>query len=133
MRNWIMVNTLNAYAFLLPLFDILFWIALLVLLPLAFFKKTKVLSGQILFGTSYLFGITTWFLGAGITFGIFGWFGLIVGLLILGVGVVPLGIIGAFMKINSTLGLVMLAMAATTWGARIGGAYLIAAAKQDEE
>lgn len=73
----------------------------LVFGPLAFFRSKRILAGRAFFAVSYLPGLAAWLLGAGVTFGSFGWFGLIVGLLVLGVGVVPLGIIGAIWKLDS--------------------------------
>ncbi len=100
MREWVIDTAIKIYTFLLPISWIALAIVLFVLLPLAAWRKTRGMAGTGLFITSYIFGATTWFLGAAVTFGSFGWLGLIIGLLVLGVGVVPLGIIGAFFKLD---------------------------------
>ena len=91
MREWIVEKAIAVYAFLLPFSWIALAIAVLILLPLAIWRKTRPAAGVGLVIVSYVFGATTWFLGAAITFGSFGWFGLILGLFLLGLGVVPLG------------------------------------------
>jgi hypothetical protein len=81
---------------------------------------------------SYLFGATTWFLGAAVTFGSFGWIGLIFGLFIMGVGVVPLGIIGAFFKLGVTeLGVSLCVMLVITLASRFAGVACVAAADRE--
>ena len=61
---------------------------------LSIFRRTRPWTGAILYWFSFLAGAATWFYGAGITFASFGWVGLFVGLVLLGVGVVPMGVIG---------------------------------------
>ena len=124
MREWVMEIAVKAYTFTLPFYEFALAVAIFVLLPLAFWRKTRGAAGIGLLVTSYVFGLTTWLLGAAVTFGSFGWFGLIVGLLVLGVGVVPLGIIGAIFKLdNGGLAMVLFVMVIVTLGARFGGAY----------
>lgn len=117
---------IKIYSFLLPISWLAVVVVIVVLLPLAIFKKTRGASGIGIFFASYLFGATTWFLGATITFVTWGWIGLLIGLVIAGVGVVPIGILAAFISLKEpTLGFSIIAMAAITFGSRIGGAALI--------
>ena len=126
MREWVMEIAVKAYTFTLPFYELALAVAIFVLLPLTIWRKTRGAVGAGLLITSYIFGLTTWLLGAAVTFGSFGWFGLIIGLLFLGVGVgvVPLAIIGAIFKLdNGGLALVLVVMVAVTFGARFGGVY----------
>ena len=124
MREWVMELAVKAYTFTLPFYELALAIAIFVLLPLTIWRKTRGAAGAGLLITSYIFGLTTWLLSAAVTFGSFGWFGLIIGLLFLGVGVVPLAIIGAIFKLdNGGLALVLFVMVVVTFGARFGGAY----------
>ena len=124
MREWVMEIAVKAYTFTLPFYELALAVAIFVLLPLTIWRKTRGAVGAGLLITSYIFGLTTWLLGAAVTFGSFGWFGLIIGLLFLGVGVVPLAIIGAIFKLdNGGLALVLFVMVVVTFGARFGGAY----------
>ena len=124
MREWVMETAIKAYTFTLPFYELAMTVALFVFLPLALWHKTRNAGGVGLLVTSYVFGFTTWLLGAAVTFGSFGWFGLIVGLLVFGVGVVPLAIIGAIFKLdNWGLASVLFVMVIVTLAARFGGAY----------
>ena len=89
--EWLIV----AYRWML---DIALWASLVfpVGFVLSIFRRTRPFTGLILFLFSYLLGAATWLYGAAITFASFGWFGLFVGLVLFGIGVVPMGIIGGF-------------------------------------
>lgn len=127
MREWIIETAIKIYTFLLPVSWIALVIVLFVLLPFAAWQKTRGAAGICLFVTSYIFGATTWVLGTAVTFASFGWLGLIIGLFVLGVGVVPLGIIGAFFKLNiNDLGLSLCVMLVITLAARFAGVYFAA-------
>ena len=129
MREWVIEASIKIYTFLLPISWIALAIVLFVLLPLAAWRKTRGVAGAGLLITSYIFGATTWFLGAAATFISFGWLGLIIGLLVLGIGVVPLGIIGAFFKLGIVdLGVSLCVMLVITLAARFVGAYFAAKA-----
>jgi len=100
------------------------WLGVVVVvflfLPMACFRKTRSVASKGLFYSSWLFGITTWFLGATVTFATWGWIGLIIGLLFAGLGVVPIGILAAFISIKSiSLGITLIIMSliviATRW------------------
>lgn len=127
MRETIAVWAFGGYKFILPFAQTLFAVCILVLLPLAIFRGTRAAAGTGLFFASYAFGVTTWLLGAGLTFGYFGWVGLIVGLGFAGIGVVPLGIwAGIFRTGIPSIGWMLLAMLAITIGARIFGLWIAA-------
>ena len=119
MRETIVGFTLSAYQFLLPLAWLAFGIAIFVLLPMAAFPGTRSQAGLGLYITSWLFGITTWLLGAGITFAVYGWVGLVIGLFLFGIGVVPLAIFAAFFLIkNTSLGVSLIVMFIIVFAAR---------------
>ena len=66
-------------------------ICLFILAPLGIFRRTRGVSGVGLYIASYVFGMLLWIYGAVATLGHWGPIGLIVGLLLLGFGVVPMG------------------------------------------
>ena len=116
----------GVYSFVLPLSWIGIVICVVVLLPMAVFQGTRRQAGAGLMMASWLFGVTTWTLGAVVTFATYGWVGLLIGLVFFGVGVVPIGIFAAFVTIKSmSLGLSLMVMAGIVWSARIGGAMLM--------
>ncbi len=128
MREWIIEKAIIIHTVLLPFSWIALAIAVLILLPFAAWRKTRSSAGAGLVLVSYIFGATTWFLGAAVTFGSFGWIGLIIGLFILGIGVVPLGIIGTFFTLGiSEIGVSLCVMLVITLAARFTGAACVAA------
>ncbi len=110
-----LVNTTGGIAFLLciTLFPIL-----------AIFKKTREVAAIGYVTSSYLFGLSTWILGFLLTLSIWGWLGVITGLFIMGVGVVPFGIVASIIHgqwsyvINLVLSLIL------TFGVRFLGFWL---------
>jgi hypothetical protein len=131
MRDWILETAINVYTFLLPFAWLALAVAVIVLLPLAAWRKTRHAAGVGLLVVSYIFGATTWFLGTAVSFVSFGWIGLIIGLFIFGIGVVPLGIAGAFLKLGiNDLGLSLCVMLVITLVARFGGAACAAAGER---
>jgi hypothetical protein len=129
MREWIIEKAVTIYTFLLPFSWITLAVAVFILLPLAAWPKTRAAGGTGLVLVSYIFGATTWFLGAAVTFGSFGWIGLIIGLFVFGIGVVPLAIIGAFFTLGiNELGISLCVMLVITLIARFAGAAFVAAA-----
>jgi hypothetical protein len=115
----------NTYSFLLPVAWIGVAIVVFLLLPMALFRSTRPAAGTGIFFSSYLFGLTTWFLGATLTFATWGWVGLLIGLFIAGVGVVPIGILAAFISLKDpTVGFSLIAMIVIVFATRMGGMAL---------
>ena len=98
MREWVISTAYTGYEFLLPVYGFAFTLTFLVLIPLGFIKKTRAIASVTLFFASYLFGITTWLYGVAVTFAMLGWFWLLVGFVIGGIGVVPLGMIASLIQ-----------------------------------
>ena len=122
MTETIINFSVKAYTLLLPLAWIGFVVVILVLCPLAFFHRTRQFAGTSMFFVSWLFGITTWFLGATITFATWGWVGLLIGLFLFGVGVVPVGVLAAFFSLDSiSMTLSLIVMSGITYACRVGG------------
>ena len=97
---------------------------------LVIFHKTRAYGGVILWLFSWLVGLSTWLLGAAFTFGSFGWIGLIVGLLLFGIGVVPLGVFGAVRQGELSFAGGLLAMAVGTYVIRICAAWAMSSADE---
>ncbi len=86
---------LNAilYPYLVPIFQITFTVCILILLPIAIFKKTRQFSSIAFFIASYVFGIITWIWSFLLAYVSWGFIGLLIGLLIGGVGVIPIAML----------------------------------------
>jgi hypothetical protein len=121
MEEWIIGHTAALYAWLVPSFQIGLVLAVLMLL-LSIWKRARPFTGTVLFLGSYLFGLTTWLLGTVAALAAYGWPGVLVGLIFVGVGVVPIGIVGAFFKLGlSDLGWSLCTMLAITLVCRFAG------------
>lgn len=115
MKEAIIKFAAGAYELLLPVSWVAFLIAVVILIPMAFFTKTRGQAAIGIYICSFIFGTTTWFLGLVVTMSAWGWVGLIVGVLIAGIGVVPVGILAAFISVgDSSLGFSLIGMSVIT-------------------
>lgn len=124
MRKAIVEWALDASGFMMGLAVWVFPLVLVTTAVLVIFRRTRPWGGVILCYFSMLVGAATWFFGAAATFASFGWFGLIVGLLLLGLGVVPFGIIGGFIYLNGVAPTIIILLVAT-FAFRGAGAWLV--------
>jgi hypothetical protein len=125
MNETLATISVKTYSFLLPISWLVLVIAIFVLIPMALFKNTRRQAGTGIFMASWLFGLTTWTLGATVTFATYGWVGLLIGLFLFGVGVVPIAIFAAFFSLKSmSLGFSLIIMTIIVWGSRTFGAAL---------
>ena len=104
---------------------LLFIATILILLPLAFFTRTRSLSGNGMIFISYIFELTVWIWGFLFTYILWGKFAVFIGLFLLGIGVVPIGIIallfnGMWLALGEIIFLTLLA-----FGTRLFGLYII--------
>jgi hypothetical protein len=127
MREWIAEFAMHAFGFMLPVALIALGISIL-LLPLAAFRITRGFAGLALTILSYVFGATAWLYGAACSFMAFGWIGLIIGLILAGVGVVPLAMVAGIFKSEVPIMVtwILLALVAATILARVAGLAMLA-------
>jgi hypothetical protein len=103
---------------------ITFWVCILILLPLTLFRVTRKVACFGLMGASLIFGATTWILGFLVSLDYWGIVGILIGLILGIVGVVPIGILAAmfhsdwYSVVGLVIGLVL------TYGARAFSAWL---------
>lgn len=126
MREAVAEWTLIASDLLMGLVEWAMPLVVAVVLALVMFRGTRPLGGNLMFNFSYLLGVATWFYGAAVSFATFGWFGLILGLLVIGIGVVPLGIIGGFMYLDSSIAWQIVGLSVATFALRRIGVALMA-------
>lgn len=127
MSGYLAELSAKAFGCLLPFAWLAFGIAVLVLTPMAFFRTTRPQAGFGLIVASWVFGVTTWLLGAAVTFSTYSWPALLIGLLFAGVGVVPIGIFAAFFSVKSAaLGITMIIMTIVVFVSKGVGASLMA-------
>ncbi len=87
---------------LLPWFSVFTWIALglivFVFLPLAIPRATRGVSSVALLVSSYVFGVTLWMYALLLTLTIWGIVAVVIGLLIFGMGVVPIAMLATLLN-----------------------------------
>ena len=94
--------------------------------PLALFKRTRPYAIQGLMVTSFAVGLTTWFRGATVSFATFGFLGLFIGCMLMGVGVVFIGMVGAGMVMGDwELAFSLLVMSVLTYALRFAAVWLL--------
>jgi hypothetical protein len=99
-------------------------ICLFVLLPLAIFRWTRGFAASGLMLASFAFGVTTWMASFSITYYYWGVVGVVIGLVIAGVGVLPIAVIASLIYADwTTVGLLILG-AALIFGSRMFAAWL---------
>jgi hypothetical protein len=108
-------------------------VVVLVLLPLAAAWRTRRFAAKGLFYASGIFGMTLWIWGLILTYDLWGGAAVLVGLVLLGVGVVPMAMLATlFGAMWPTLGRLLL-LAALTFGTRHLGTHLLAKLKAAEQ
>ena len=97
---------------------------LMVLLPLTFIRIVRPWVGLGFVISSYVFGLTGWFMGLLLTWALWGGHAVFIGLCFLGVGVVPMAMLATLFKgMWPELGMLILAVV-LTFGIRLLGGVL---------
>jgi hypothetical protein len=99
-------------------------VCIVILGPLAVFRPTRPWAGLGYYVASYVFGLTGWFMGLLLTWILWGGFAVLIGLVVLGIGVVPIAMLATLFKgMWAELGLLILTIT-LTFGFRILGMHL---------
>ncbi len=83
---------------LVKLASIVAFIDVVFFLPLSFFSKTKLIAMRGFNSSAFIFGISVWVFAFVTTYNVLGVFGIFLGLIFVGVGIIPLGIIAALVS-----------------------------------
>jgi hypothetical protein len=101
----------------------------LIALPLSLFKRLRGAMAVIILYSSFVYGLVAWLTGFIITYSYWGIFGVVFGLLLGGVGVVPLGLLAsAFHGWDGFVPLLVLIL--LTFGSRVGAVMLMTSAEK---
>jgi hypothetical protein len=111
------------YPIIINVTEIALSVCIFILLPLALFKKTKIVSVYGLYFASFIFGAAVWIFSFLITYSYWGIFGVILGLFIAGVGVIPLGFVAALLHANWSVLINIVIGVIFTYGARALAMY----------
>lgn len=105
----------------------------IVALLIAMIPKARAASGLVIFVSSYVFGLGTWIFGLAVTLALWGWIAVIIGVLMGGVGVVPIGMLAAIFHGEWGIFWTLLINLMLTYGARIIGRALVSSAENKLE
>ncbi len=118
---WLVVSSLVSLA-----------VSILALLPLALFKETRGHSGLGFYIVSFVFGGTLWVWSLLLTYVLWGGVALFIGLILAGVGVLPIALLATATKgMWSMFGQLILGFVAT-YGTRSIGIYLMQRAEEEQ-
>jgi len=106
-------------------FGIAFSICLLLLLPLAIIPATRGLSGNGFYLASYVFGVILWILSMAFVYIEWGLFPVIIGLILGGIGVVPIAILASIFEGQWAVLGNLTVLIVLTIGLRIFGVWLV--------
>lgn len=104
---------------LLPVTSWILLISLFILTPLAFFKKSRGFSANGFLVFSYLIGTVLWVSSLLSTYAIWGTMGVVIGLLVLGIGVVPVSILATLLHADWMNFSNIIFLVAVTYGFRL--------------
>jgi hypothetical protein len=104
---------------------LIFLLDVIIFLPASFFKKARKFSGLGITYSSYLFGLQLWLSGLMITLGTWGIWAVIIGVLLLGVGVIPIALIATLSHGMWRLFIELLLSIILIFACRALGAYVL--------
>lgn len=104
------------------------WIALaidiFILLPLSIFRGLRGITGTGIFISSFVFGLITWLLGFILTYLLWGFWGVFIGVLLFGGAVVPFALLATLLKGMWAPFFTVLVLVVLTFGSRLVGMLL---------
>ncbi len=119
------------YPFLVKATTIITFLCILVFLVLAPFKKTRGWAGLIIYFASYLFGFSLWIYSALVAYVLWGLLALFIGLVIAGIGVLPVAFLAALFNGEWVIIGNLIYMIVLTYGSRLLGIYLVEKAEKE--
>lgn len=116
--------SVHAVPWLLALSIIVFLLDLLVFLPLGLFQTTRGFCAKCIYLSSFIFGVTDWLIGFFLCLKLWGIWAVIIGLIMMGVGIVPVAILATLFKGEWGFLLFIIVMTFLTFGMRFLGILL---------
>lgn len=105
----------------------------IVALLVAIIPKARGAAGLIIFISSFVYGLGTWIFGLAATLALWGWIAVIIGVLLGGVGVVPIGMLAAIFNGEWGIFWTLLISLLLTYVARIIGNMLVSSADNQQQ
>lgn len=105
----------------------------IILLLFAVIPKARGVIGNIIIFSSFIYGLSAWIYGLAVTLAIWGWLGVIIGVFLGGIGVVPIGMLASVLSGHWNLFWPLLINVATYFGAIIIGGLLVGSVERQNE
>jgi hypothetical protein len=96
-----------------------------LLLILAIFPKIRGVAGIIIYVSSYVYGLSAWIFGLAVTLALWGWLAVVIGIILGGIGVVPIGLLAAIFHGEWGIFWTLLFTVVLTYGSRTIGSVLV--------
>lgn len=111
----------HVYPYIWNFFVFTFFVNLTAVAPALFQKRYRRTAGKIMYLSSYVFGVECWVASLGVCYALGGWTLILIGILLLGVGTVPLAILSALFTahwviMGKTIAILILAV----WSRELG-------------
>lgn len=119
------------FPFLVKATNFLTIILILILVPMSFFRKSRMYSGLGMYFSSYLFGFSMWIYSALIAYILWGLIALFIGLFLMGIGVLPIALLASLFHGEWTIFGNLVYMAILTYGSRMAGMKIAEKAERD--
>jgi len=117
----------------------IYWLSGIVLfidviaLVAAITYPARTVSGIIIYISSYIFGLATWIYGLAVTLSLWGFIAVIIGVLLGGIGVVPIGMLAALFHGRWDIFFGLLIMIILTYASRLIGTLLASSGERNNE
>lgn len=105
----------------------------IILLFFAIIPRARGVIGNIIIFSSLIYGLSAWIYGLAVTLAIWGWLGVIIGVFLGGIGVVPIGMLASVLSGHWDLFWPLLINVATYFGAIVIGGLLVGSAERQNE
>ena len=112
------------------IFAVTFIILLVVFLPLSIFRKCREWCAVAFIYWSYLCGLSLWMFSLLVTLNLWGYVAAIVGLMMMGVGILPVALLACIFKSEWSIFFLLILQFALLIGCRLYGFYLAGKAEQ---
>lgn len=105
----------------------------IIALIAAITQPARTVSGIIIYISSYIFGLATWIYGLAVTLSLWGILAVIIGVLLGGIGVVPIGMLAALFHGRWDIFFTLLVMIVLTFASRLIGTLLAGSGSYEQE
>jgi hypothetical protein len=105
----------------------------IVALLIAIIPKTRGSVGLFIYISSYIYGLSAWIFGLAVTLAFWGWIAVIIGIMLGGIGVVPIGMLAAIFNGEWAIFWSLFFAVVFTYGARVIGTLLMSNAENQGE